>query len=188
MDIIFGRRRAREELRCRLERSLAKLLKLAGVKGSAHKFRHTFATELLQKGVSTEIVAKLLSHENIRITQKHYSHWIAERQAELEAAVQKTWKRDNMKKMRLRELGGWPPQPGGAHKPGARFPVAGESVVKELAALRDRTITFKGVFDGYAHSYHYTAESEKVALQIHSLVNESMGLTVAELGELQIEI
>ncbi len=74
------------------QRSLARLLKLAGVKGSAHRFRHTFATELLQKGVSTEIVTKLLSHENIRLTQRHYSHWIAERQAEVEEAVLKAWK------------------------------------------------------------------------------------------------
>jgi integrase len=44
-----------------------------GVKGNAHKFRQTFAARLLESGVSTEMVAKLLAHRDIRITQKHYS-------------------------------------------------------------------------------------------------------------------
>jgi len=73
------------------QRSIAALMKLAGVKGSPHKFRHTFATTLLEKGVPTEMVARLLGHRDIRITQRHYSHWIPERQAELERAVEKVW-------------------------------------------------------------------------------------------------
>jgi site-specific recombinase XerD len=44
------------------QRSIAKLLKLAGVKGSAHTFRHTFATSPLQNGVSVEFVARLMGH------------------------------------------------------------------------------------------------------------------------------
>ena len=73
------------------QRTMSRVFRNAGVAGSPHMFRHTFATKLLQKGVSTEIVARLLGHQDIKITQKHYSHWIAERQLELEAAVKKTW-------------------------------------------------------------------------------------------------
>jgi len=75
-------------------RSIAKLLKLAGVKGSAHKFRHTLATSLLQNGVSVEIVARLLGHSSVEVTRKHYDHWIAERQIEAEQAIEKAWKLD----------------------------------------------------------------------------------------------
>jgi integrase len=74
------------------QRSIAKLLKLAGVKGSAHKFRHTFATSLLQNGVSVEIVARLMGHSSAEVTRKHYDHWIAERQIEAEIAIEKAWK------------------------------------------------------------------------------------------------
>jgi integrase/recombinase XerD len=74
------------------QRTLAKVFKAAHVKGNPHKFRHTFATTLLQKGVSIEIVARLLGHADIRITQRHYSHWIPARQLELESAVEKAWK------------------------------------------------------------------------------------------------
>jgi len=73
-------------------RSIAKLLKLAGVKGSAYEFRHTYATSLLQKGVSVEIVARLMGHSSAEVTRKHYDHWIAERQIETEQAVEKAWK------------------------------------------------------------------------------------------------
>jgi len=72
--------------------SIAKLLKLAGVKGSAHKFRHTFATSLLQNGVSVEIFARLVGDSSAEVTRKHYDHWIAEPQIEAEIPLEKAWK------------------------------------------------------------------------------------------------
>jgi integrase len=74
------------------QRSIAKLLKPAGVKGSAHKFRHTFATSLLQNGLSVEIVARLMGHNSAEVRRMHYDHWIAERQIEAEIAIEKAWK------------------------------------------------------------------------------------------------
>ena len=77
------------------QRTLRSLFKLAGItKGVAHRFRDTFAVELLLAGVSTEEVAILLGHSNIAITQKHYSPWVRSRQQQLEANLQKAWNRD----------------------------------------------------------------------------------------------
>jgi integrase len=73
------------------QRSLAKLFKLAGVKGHAHMFRDTFAVDLLNHGVSLENVAALLGN-TVRIAEKHYAPWVKSRQVELEKAVMKTWK------------------------------------------------------------------------------------------------
>ena len=75
------------------QRSLRRLFKIAGIKGHAHMFRDTFATELLQKGVPVETVSVLLGHSSIRITEKHYSPWVKSRQENLEAQVKKTWAR-----------------------------------------------------------------------------------------------
>jgi integrase len=76
------------------QRAMKRLFKLADVShGHAHKFRHTFATELLQDGVSLDDVAMLLGHRSSKITERHYSHWIAARQRNLEASVRKTWAR-----------------------------------------------------------------------------------------------
>ena len=69
-------------------RRLKKLGKHAGVVGvRPHRFRDTFAVELLNAGVSIETVSKLLGHKSIRVTEKHYSPWVASRQAELEKAL-----------------------------------------------------------------------------------------------------
>lgn len=59
--------------------------------GHAHRFRDTFATELLLSGVLIERVAMLLGHESTRTTERHYRHWVKARQEQLEADVRKSW-------------------------------------------------------------------------------------------------
>jgi integrase/recombinase XerD len=59
--------------------------------GHAHRFRDTFATELLLAGVPLERVSILLGHSSIRITERHYSPWVRSRQEQLEADVRRTW-------------------------------------------------------------------------------------------------
>lgn len=77
------------------QRSLRKLFTLAKVDGGhAHRFRDTFAVELLLAGVAVEDVAILLGHSSKDITEKHYAPWVAARQARLEAAVRSTWPED----------------------------------------------------------------------------------------------
>jgi site-specific recombinase XerD len=62
--------------------------------GHAHRFRDTFATELLLSGVPLERVSILLGHHSIKITERHYSPWIRERQEQAEADVRRSWARD----------------------------------------------------------------------------------------------
>lgn len=59
--------------------------------GHAHRFRDTFATELLLAGVPLERVSILLGHSSIRITERHYSPWVRARQEQLERDVRSTW-------------------------------------------------------------------------------------------------
>jgi site-specific recombinase XerD len=77
------------------QRSLSKLFRLAGVlNGHAHRFRDTFAVELLLAGVPMERVSMLLGHQSIRITERHYAPWVAARQVQLEADVKRAWSED----------------------------------------------------------------------------------------------
>lgn len=74
------------------QRSLAKLFDLAKVpQGHAHRFRHTFAVELLLAGVPMERVSVLLGHSSMRVTERHYASWVRARQEQLEADVRRTW-------------------------------------------------------------------------------------------------
>ncbi len=76
-------------------RSLRALFKLAGVKGGhPHRFRDTFAVELLLTGVPLERVQALLGHSSIKVTERHYSPWVRARQEQLEADVERSWARD----------------------------------------------------------------------------------------------
>jgi integrase/recombinase XerD len=74
---------------------LQKLFTDAKVQGGhAHRFRDTFATELLLAGVPIERVSIFLGHQAVKVTEKHYSPWVRERQEQAEADVKRTWKRD----------------------------------------------------------------------------------------------
>ena len=57
----------------------------------SHRLRDTFAVELLQAGVPMEEVSKLLGHESIRTTEKHYAKWVKGRQDRLDNLVTATW-------------------------------------------------------------------------------------------------
>jgi integrase/recombinase XerC len=72
------------------QRTLRRLGEIAGVHIHAHRWRHTFATDLLSKGVPVSEVAAILGNSP-RIVEKHYSQWIESRQAALEEAVKRTW-------------------------------------------------------------------------------------------------
>ncbi len=74
---------------------LRRLFKLANIPdGHAHRFRDTFAVELLLAGVPIERVAVLLGHQSMRITEKHYAPWVRSRQEQLEADLARAWSRD----------------------------------------------------------------------------------------------
>ena len=57
----------------------------------SHRFRHTFAVEMLLAGVGIEEVSRLLGHKTIRTTERHYSAWGKKRQEKLEAEVKEAW-------------------------------------------------------------------------------------------------
>jgi integrase/recombinase XerD len=77
------------------QRSLRRLFRLAGVPdGHAHRFRDTFAVELLLAGVPLERVSILLGHQSVKVTEKHYTPWVLARQEQLESDVRRTWDTD----------------------------------------------------------------------------------------------
>ncbi len=71
---------------------LAKVFKLAKVEGGhTHRFRDTFAVELLLRGVPIDQLAILLGHSSVRITERYYAPWVKSRQERLEQLVRAGW-------------------------------------------------------------------------------------------------
>ena len=76
-------------------RSFRKLARRAGIKGAhPHRFRDTFAVELLLAGIPIERVSVLLGHASVKVTEKHYAPWVQARQAQIEADLKRAWNLD----------------------------------------------------------------------------------------------
>jgi integrase/recombinase XerD len=89
----------RDSVTCHWQMRLKKVFDSAEVskgQGNAisHRFRDTFAVELLLAGVPIERVSILLGHQSVRVTEKHYNPWVRSRQEQLEADVASAWKQD----------------------------------------------------------------------------------------------
>lgn len=78
----------------RWQNRLSALSQAVRIHVHAHRFRDTFAVELLLSGVPLERVSVLLGHQSVRITERHYAPWVHARQEQLEADLQRAWSRD----------------------------------------------------------------------------------------------
>jgi integrase/recombinase XerD len=74
------------------QRSLAKVFKLAGIKGHAHRFRNTCSVCLPESGATLETVSVLLGHSSNRTTERDDAPWVKSRQLKLEESIEKAWK------------------------------------------------------------------------------------------------
>lgn len=71
------------------ERLLWSVFARSEVKGAyPHRFRHTFASELLAKGEPIEVVADLLG-DSVNVVRKHYRKWMEEWQIRKDKATRK---------------------------------------------------------------------------------------------------
>lgn len=72
-------------------RTLARVFEISEVEGAhAHRFRHTLATALLEKGWTTEDVAIVLG-STPEIIRRHYAQWTIQRQERISSLAQDVW-------------------------------------------------------------------------------------------------
>jgi integrase len=80
-----GKPFTRNSIRCRFRRLRAKLPQLQGV--ISYTYRHTYATDALEKGVGVIEVAELLGHTDAAMVMKHYQHLSEKREHLRKAAI-----------------------------------------------------------------------------------------------------
>jgi len=68
-------------------RAIDRIGRLAQVKARPHRFRDTFACELLLSGVDIRTVSLLLGHSSVAITERYYAPWVERYQSRLDEAV-----------------------------------------------------------------------------------------------------
>lgn len=74
---------------------LRKVFRIAGLaNGRPHQLRDTFAVELLLAGIPIERVSILLGHQSTGVSGKNYNPWARSRQEQLEADLERVWRRD----------------------------------------------------------------------------------------------
>lgn len=94
-----------------------------------------------------------------------------------------------MKKIRIRELPNWPPDPGGAVLGSWRSPTSEQATLTRVMPKRvDGLVTFVGQFEGHDHSYDFKASSEELAETIREALRNHLGTRVFSLGDLQVEL
>lgn len=83
-------------------RAFRRLCEIAGVLGGhPRRFRDMLAVELLLEGVPMERVSVLLRHSSVKITQRHYAPRVHSRQAQLEADLERVWRKDPLAQMEM---------------------------------------------------------------------------------------
>lgn len=89
----------------------------------------------------------------------------------------------------VRSLGNWPPEPAGASPgKGFRVPSSEEAkIVRVEPRLKDKLVKFVGIFEGRQHTYHYEAPTEKSAAKLRELIGENVGMSVFEIGALELD-
>ena len=70
-----------------------KVFKAAGIEGSSHDFRHTFAIEHLKQGVDIRTVSKALGHSSVTVTEKYYGKWCPSQLTILDDALAGAWEK-----------------------------------------------------------------------------------------------
>jgi hypothetical protein len=93
-----------------------------------------------------------------------------------------------MKIVPLRELHGWPPEPGGAYNSYSHFPRADEATISPIFPVVENQVIFTSEIERRRHSYHSFAPRENIAAQVYEIASTNIGKKLSELGDFLIEI
>jgi len=75
-----------------------KLFDATGIENAIpHRFRDTFAVDLLEKGVPIREVSRALGHKSVTITERHYAKWTPDQQQRMDDYIVGSWQKPSAK-------------------------------------------------------------------------------------------
>lgn len=89
--------------------------------------------------------------------------------------------------MRVRDLSGWPPDPGGAYKAHYEVPNSSEAMIDRVVSIHDKSITFVCKHKGTEHSYDYAASNESIALKLKEILEANIGKPLIAVSTAEID-
>jgi len=87
--------------------------------------------------------------------------------------------------MKVRELDGWPPQPGGIHVGSYIVPSIKQAILKEIVRSHHNWVTFICLFDGNDHTFDFEAPDKGDAIRIEKILKNNIGKSLFEIGEIE---
>jgi protein tyrosine phosphatase (PTP) superfamily phosphohydrolase (DUF442 family) len=85
------------------------------------------------------------------------------------------------------DLPGWPPQSGGAHKPGDFFPVTTDQVtVETVLRISEGNVMFMCRFGDRSVGYYFFVPHEKTAKQVAAVLSKNVGESLLAIGMMEL--
>jgi hypothetical protein len=85
--------------------------------------------------------------------------------------------------MKINDLPGWPPEPGGAFENLESWPASGQAVLKKVLNAHHNWVAFTCSFEGREHPYDFETPDKPTALRIKAILDRSIGQTLLAIGE-----
>jgi hypothetical protein len=88
--------------------------------------------------------------------------------------------------MKVRDLKDWPPQPASAFGKSYLVPTTEEAIIGKVVSVREKRITFAATASGNPHTYVYEAPSEKIALDLKTIIESNIGKSLISIGDAEL--
>jgi hypothetical protein len=89
--------------------------------------------------------------------------------------------------MKVRDLEGWPPQPGGSYKTSYTVPLSEEAMIEKVVSVLDDNVCFSGTASGNQHAYDFEAPNKGVTLNLKKILESNIGMSVFSVGEVELD-
>jgi hypothetical protein len=91
------------------------------------------------------------------------------------------------RRMKIKDLPNWPPEPRSAFNASYKSPTSDQAVLKELVRVQDNSVTFTTTFEGKQFTYDYEVANSRLAKTLVEVLARNIGKTLMQLGAVEVD-